>query len=282
MINITPYEPNSIYCGECSQLMEALPDNCIDLTITSPPYGNLRSYNGFVFPFEAIARQLYRVTKQGGVVVWVVGDETKNGSESGESFRQALKFMEIGFNLHDTMIYEAMGTGAKGSNLAYWQAFEYMFIFSKDQPKTVNRIADQKNKTIGLVEQGRFRHSGDNEKPHLTNDVGIRTNIWRYNVGFMDNSDKTDHPAPFPEALARDHILSWSSPGDLVFDPMTGSGTTLKMAKMLGRSYLGFEISSEYCDLARQRVAGVSELLPGFAEVMTPKPQQDTFFGEEL
>ena len=251
---IGPYSLDTIHCGECSAMLAALPDDCIDLTVTSPPYDNLREYQGYTFDFEPIAHQLYRVTKPGGVVVWVVGDATIDGSETGTSFRQALGFMAAGFNLHDTMIYEVAGTGAKGSNKAYWQGFEFMFVVSKGEPKTVNRIADIKNKTIGLLRGGRWRNGGNNEKPHLTNEVGTRTNIWRYQVGFADNSDQTDHPAPFPEALARDHIISWSNPGDVILDPFMGSGTVGKMCKETGRHWLGFDISEEYCQLARRRV----------------------------
>lgn len=261
-----PYELDQIYCGECSEMMSRLPDNSIDMWLTSPPYDNLRSYNGFVFPFEAIAAQLYRVTKPGGVGVWVVGDATINGSETGTSFRQALYFTGLGFNLHDTMIYEPLGTGAKGSNLAYWQAFEYMFVFSKGQPIVVNRIKDKKNTSAGAVcTTGRLGKDGGKKDTNVrrVSEVGIRSNIWQYNVNKYSGDD-TDHPAPFPEALARDHILSWSNSGDLILDPMVGSGTTCKMAKELGRHFLGFDISEEYCDLARRRVEGAR--VPLFVE----------------
>lgn len=245
---------SQLYCGDCAKVMQTLDDGCIDLTVTSPPYDTLREYHGYVFDFEAIAQQLYRVTKPGGVVVWVVGDATINGSETGTSFRQALYFMGLGFNLHDTMIYQMGGTGAKGSNKAYWQAFEYMFVFSKGEPNTVIRIADRKNISIGLLGRGRYRAGGNDEKPHKTNSIGIRDNIWRYLVGFMDGSDKTDHPAPFPEALARDHILSWSNRGDTVLDPMCGSGTTGKMAVKYERNFIGIDISSEYLTIAERRI----------------------------
>jgi len=236
--------------------MKELPDGCVDLTVTSPPYDNLRTYNGYVFDFEGIAKELYRVTKDGGVVVWIVNDATINGSETGTSFRQALYFKDVcGFNLHDTMIYKALGTGAKGSNYSYWQAFEFMFVLSKGRPCVVNRIADVKNKTLGLVGGGRFRENGTAEAPHKTKEFGIRTNIWEYPVGFMDKSDKTGHPAPFPESLASDHIISWSNPGDVVLDPFCGSGTTCKMAKVNGRHYIGIDISQEYCEIARRRIA---------------------------
>lgn len=262
-MTIGPYENNEIYCGHNVDMMAAMPDSCVDLTVTSPPYDNLRLYQGYNFDFEGVARELYRVTKLGGVVVWVVADATINGSETGTSFRQALHFMSLGFNLHDTMIYEVAGTGAKGSNLAYWQSFEFMFVLSKGKPCAVNRIADKKNINAGATASGRACVDGTpkNEKPHLVKTIGIRPNIWRYAVGFADQSDNTAHPAPFPESLARDHVLSWSNPGALVFDPFMGSGTTAKAARQLGRDYLGFDVSQEYVDLARERLGATTPAL---------------------
>lgn len=256
---------NIIHCGECAEMMrEHLPDNSIDLTVTSPPYDNLREYNGYTFDFEAIAQQLWRVTKPGGVVVWVVANTTKDGCESLTSFKQAINFTEIGFNLHDTMIYEVAGTGAKGSNKSYWQAFEFMFVFSRGVPNTVNRIADIKNSVGGKprgfrAKAARLGSRVDRPKA-IAPEFSVRPNVWRYGVG----QDSTgNHPAPFPEALARDHIISWSNPGDIVLDPMCGSGTTLKMAVEKGRQYIGIDISQEYCELSRRRVAGARIPLPG-------------------
>lgn len=255
-MNIAPYEPNNIYCGPSETMLAALPDECIDLTVTSPPYDNLRTYNGYTFDFFAIARQLIRVTKRGGVIVWVVADQTINGSETGTSFKQALYFMAKGMRLHDTMIYEQAGTGAKGSNLAYWQGFEYMFVFSKGKPSTTNLIVDKPNRFKGSVvgsspkmdALGSRRERG----PRTVPEYSKRTNIWRIHPS---NGNNTEHPAPFPETLARDHIISWSNPGDLVLDPFCGSGTTPKMAMQNGRHYLGFDISEEYVQLAKKRVA---------------------------
>jgi site-specific DNA-methyltransferase (adenine-specific) len=235
-------------------MAERIETGSTDLTVTSPPYDNLRTYKGYIFDFETIAQQLWRVTKPGGVVVWVVADATINGSETGTSFRQALRFMEIGFNLHDTMIYEVAGTGAKGSHKAYWQAFEFMFVFSKGNPKTVNRIADKRNITRNLSGQTlRNPEANRDEELYRTKPVGIRTNIWRYLPG-NNGDDQTAHPAQYPEALARDHIASWSNPGDLVLDPMCGSGTTIKMAVLAQRRAIGIDIAQEYIELTRQRV----------------------------
>lgn len=237
--------------------MRKLPDKFIDLTVTSPPYDNLRTYNGFAWDFEATAKELFRITKDGGVVVWVVGDATIKGSETGSSFRQALHFMDVGFNLHDTMIFQKNGTGACGSNKCYWQTFEYMFVLSKGSIKTVNRLTNGKARTKGGTKLGRFTKDGVQKVETRSDAEGkeqIRSNIWMYNVGFTSGDDKVKHPAKFPEQLASDHILSWSNAGDLVFDPFMGSGTTAKMAVVNGRNFLGFDISEEYCKIAKSRV----------------------------
>lgn len=250
-------ELNKIYNMDCVDGMKEIESESIDLVVTSPPYDNLRTYNGFCFDFELVARELFRIIKKGGVVVWVVGDATINGSETGTSFKQALFFKEIGFNILDTMIYAKNGTGACGSNNAYWQAFEYMFVFSKGTPKTVNRLTNGKARSIGGVKAGRRTPDGklkyDNRSP-ADGKEQVRSNIWEYNVGFAIGNDKTDHPAVFPEQLAKDHILSWSKEGDTVLDPFMGSGTTAKMAVLSHRNFIGFEISGEYCDIARKRL----------------------------
>jgi DNA modification methylase len=253
-----------VITGDCAAVMrDRIADGAIDLTVTSPPYDNLRKYNGYHFDFEAIAAQLWRVTKPGGVVVWVVADATIKGSETGTSFRQALHFMGLGFNLHDTMIYEVAGTGAKGSNYAYWQAYEFMYVFSKGRPAKVNRLSDRRNKQAGKNQSTSTKYNalGTRNKGggYVTAENGVRTNIWRYAVG-ANGDDPSEHPAPFPEALARDHIISWSNPGDVVLDPMCGSGTTGKQAVLLGRRFIGIDISSEYVEgIARPRIQAAAE-----------------------
>lgn len=280
MDSLGPYPLDSIHCGDCVLLMRALPEACIDLTVTSPPYDNLRTYNGYVFDFESIARQLYRVTKPGGVVVWVVGDATVDGSESLTSFKQAIYFVDgCGFNLHDTMIYHVMGTGAKGSRLSYWQAFEFMFVFSKGRPNVINLLRDKKNLRAGVLctTGGKQRATGTRQHPDkgtVVSGFGIRENVWQVHAG-NNGDDPTIHPAVFPEGLAADHIVSWSNPGDVVLDPMCGSGTTLKMARTLERRYLGFDISDEYCELARRRLAGVSIPMALFGEEETVTESKD-------
>ncbi|QKD00044.1 DNA-methyltransferase [Mesorhizobium sp. NZP2298] len=247
--------------GDSAKVLATLPSDSVDLTVTSPPYDNLRTYNGFAFDFEAIASEIYRVTAVGGVVVWNVGDATVNGSETGTSFRQALFFKdECGFNLHDTMIYRKTGTGACGSNLAYWQAHEYMFVLSKGKPKAVNRIADHKNTSAGRVSSfGRFNKDGVKKDARLrvNPEYSIRQNVW--DIHPFASNDNTKHPARFPEQLARDHIVSWSNPGDTILDPFLGSGTTGKMAAQLGRKFIGIEISDEYAGIARARIEAAND-----------------------
>ena len=220
-MNISPFEPNNIYCGQSEEMLAKLPDNCIDLTVTSPPYDNLRTYNGFTLDWHEIIKQLYRVTAVGGVAVWVVADATIKGSETGTSFKQALFAMECGFNLHDTMIYRRQGRFPDVTR--YWQNFEYMFVFSNGKPKATNFL-QRKNKYAGQKITGGKRkkdgsltlhHGAQNGKTR--NDYGVRGNIWKYSAGaghMGDDKLTYTHPARFPEALARDHILSWSNPGD--------------------------------------------------------------------
>lgn len=250
---IKEIELNKIYCIDCLDGLKQMKDECIDLTITSPPYDNLRTYNGYSFDFENIAKELYRVTKKGGVVVWIVGDSTVKGSETGTSFKQALYFKEIGFNLHDTMIYEK-AQSCFGSNLCYLQSFEYMFVLSKGKPKTINFIRDRKNIRSGIESMSISGLSKDGKKSERhykkMSEYGKRKNIWKYGVG----GGKTGHPAVFPEQLAYDHIVSWSNEGDIVMDIFMGSGTTAKMCKKANRNYIGFEISQEYCDIAEERL----------------------------
>ena len=243
----------------CVDGMKMIEDNTIDLTVTSPPYDDLRKYKGFSFDFENVAKELYRVTKDGGVVVWVVADKTKNGSETGTSFKQALFFKDIGFNLHDTMIY--MSDKPPLTHNRYEQKFEYMFVFSKGKPKTFNPIMEE-CKYAGSDKKARtFRHTGDElQETHIKNKVNkekIKGNVWYFSTGYNKSTKDIiafKHPAIFPEQLANDHIISWSNEGDTVIDIFSGSGTTAKMAKLNNRNYIGFEISKEYCDIAEERL----------------------------
>jgi site-specific DNA-methyltransferase (adenine-specific) len=251
-------EINKIYNENCLDTMRRMPDGFIDLTVTSPPYDNLRTYKGYEFDFENIAKELFRVTKKGGVVVWVVGDATVNGSETGTSFKQALYFKEIGFNLHDTMIYGKRNYAPKTHN-RYEQEFEYMFIFSIGKPKIFNAIL-KNNKYKGKNRTSTYRHNGEETMPMHTigkiNDVSIIGNIFYYDVGKNKGGDTlaSNHVAIFPELLPKDQIYSWSNEGNLVYDPFMGSGTTAKAAIRLNRNWIGSEISQEYVELSYKRL----------------------------
>ncbi len=233
--------------------MSKMSDGFVDVTVTSPPYDGLRTYNGYSFPFKEIAKELFRVTKDGCVVVWIVGDATVKGSESGTSFKQALYFKEIGFNLHDTMIWQKTNPMPKMKTKRYFDVFEYMFIFSKGQPKTFNPIlVDCKfgGKTYNSTTKNMGGENGRTKKNFILNSQRNKNNIWELAIA----QNKTSHPAVFPEQIANDHIISWSNYGDLVYDPFMGSGTTAKMALLNKRNYIGSEISKEYCEIAEKRI----------------------------
>ena len=257
--------------GDCLEELKKIPDGSVDLTVTSPPYDNLRTYNGNnalwgEHVWKAVIQDLFRVTKQGGVVVWVVGDATIKGSETGTSFKQALWAMECGFNLHDTMIYSADKPPRKSNR--YEQKFEYMFVWSKDKPKTIN-LLHEPCKNAGKTRMGfSFRTAGKElSKRQYTEFVAptkIIGNIWHIACGYgKSTSDKIafQHPAIFPEKLAHDHIISWSNEGDTVLDPFMGSGTTGKMAKQLGRNFIGIELGKDYFEIAKKRIESVPETL---------------------
>jgi len=249
-------ELNKIYNENCLDTMKRMPDNFIDLTVTSPPYDNLRDYKGYSFPFEDIAKELYRVTKQGGVLVWVVSDQTINGSETGTSFKQALYFMECGFNLHDTMIYQK-NSYSFPPVITYYQNFEYMFVFSKGKPKSINLIK-QKNIYSGIKKGTQRNKDGKTEIFECElNEFRIKDNVWKYETGFNKTTKDEcafEHPAIFPEKLAFDHIKTWTNENDLVYDCFMGSGTTAKAAISANRKWVGSEISEEYCKIIEKRL----------------------------
>ena len=246
-------ELNKTYNMDCLEGLKLLDDNSIDLTVTSPPYDNLRTYNGYSFDFDNIAKELYRTTKDGGVVVWVVSDATVKGSETGTSFKQALFFKECGFNLHDTMIWVKDGGGAIGSNKCYTQNFEYMFVFSKGTPKTINLIYDKPNLSFGVDKSGVGRRKIDGtkkiEKRKPAKEFSRRNNWW-----YIQPQKGKEHPAVFPEQLANDHIITWSNEGDIILDPFMGSGTTGKMAVLNNRKFIGIELDDTYFTIAKERI----------------------------
>ncbi|MBQ4495867.1 MAG: site-specific DNA-methyltransferase [Selenomonadaceae bacterium] len=246
-----------IYNEACLEGMKKIADGSVDLTVTSPPYDNLRTYNGYcsAFNFEPTAQQLWRVTKLGGVVVWIVNDATINGSETGTSFRQALHFKDLGFNLHDTMIYQKAGMSYPEAN-RYYHNFEYMFVLSKGKPKTVNLLCDRENARRGQVSTHTERKPNGNlvRFKAKVKDLGVRFNVWRYHTGFEGDKMRYKHPATFPLKLAEDHIKTWSNEGDMLLDPFMGSGSTGVACMNLNRNFIGFEIHPEYFKTAQRRI----------------------------
>jgi DNA modification methylase len=281
---------NNIICGDSAIMLLTLEPESIDLTVTSPPYDDmdenfnpiqvagLRDYKGYSWDFKAIVAGLYRVTKPGGVVVWVVDNPVVDGSESLASDLQKIYFRRVGFRIHDTMIYAKNGS-AHPDPLRYHQVFEYMIVMSKGRPKTVNLLMDRKNKWGGASNFGtRTNREKDGDVKvgttklagRTVKDYGARWNIWEINNGYGYSAEEDyayQHPAIFPEALALGHILTWTNPNDTVLDPFCGSGTTLKMAQEAGRHGIGIEYSPEYCKLAEKRVRGANVPLPFFAAV---------------
>lgn len=272
-------ELNKIYCMDNVEGMKQIGDECIDLTITSHPYSDLRNYKKYDWNFESVANELFRITKDGGILVWVVGDKTSRGTEELTPFRQAIYFQDVvGFNTWDTMIYQKEFCPFP-ANVRYNQQFEFMFVFSKGKAKTFNPLKESKSqKEVDKILKGQINvgsksyrnkegktaraDSDDRMLKRLEKSVTCTEktmgNVWKINAGYMVSSkDKIafEHPATFPEELAEKHILSWSNEGDLIFDPFMGSGTTAKMAKLNNRNYVGFEISQEYCDIAEQRLS---------------------------
>lgn len=237
-------------------MREKMGDGVVDLTVTSPPYDDLRDYHGYRFDFAAVAAELFRITKPGGVVVWVVGDKI-SGGRTLTSFEQGLHFRDIGFAMHDVMIYQKKNTPFMRSN-AYTNCYEFMFVLSKGKPAVFNPLKEQTQRQGEEMLVFNKKADGINRKTRgKLNAEKTKTNIWQYAVGLGGTTrDKCAfaHPAVFPEKLAQDHIVTWTQPGDLVFDPMCGSGTTCKMAHLNGRKHLGVDISPEYVKIAKKRL----------------------------
>ena len=251
-------EFENIYNENCLDTLQRMRDNSLDMTITSPPYDNLREYNGYHFPVDEIAAALYQKTAPGGVVIWVVGDRTVNGDETLTSFRHAITFQDAGFKVHDTMIYAKNNPIPSDCGKRYRQAFEYMFCFSKGQPKTFNPIMqpikqEKAFKSFRITKVGR----NDLAHDHVAPKERKINNIFYYNVGTSSSKDKIafQHPAIFPEQLVNDQIETWTNEGDIVYDCFMGSGTTAKVAHLLNRQWIGSEISSEYVEIAEKRLS---------------------------
>jgi DNA modification methylase len=254
--------------GDCIEKMKDIESNSIDMVMTSPPYDNLRDYEKDFTGWgehiwKPVLEGIFRVLKDGGVCVWVVGDATINGSETGTSFRQALYWMEIGGKLHDTMIYIKNGGINSGSLNAYQQKFEYMFVLSKGKPRAINLIKDRPNKYVeDRIKRKKMKDGTYKEQHFKTKRFGTRYNYWIYDTGSgKSTKDKIafKHPAIFPEKLAKDHIISWSNEGDVILDPFMGSGTTGVACYDLGREFIGIELDENYFNISVDRINKAKE-----------------------
>jgi len=250
---------NQVIHSDCVQGMKGLPDKCIPLTVTSPPYDGMRTYGGHSFDAKAVIQQLWRITVEGGIVVWVVQDQVVNGNLTATSAEHQLAFKDAGFWLHDTIIMARIGRRVPG--IHRYGPPEFAFVFSKGKPRAVNLLKDRRNKTVGKKINANFRKKNGQAVKEIHDRVvrefGVRFGVWEYPVGrYSSTKDQIafGHPAIMPEAMALDLILSLSNPGDLVFDPMAGAGTTCKMALLNRRPYLGFEAHAEYVEIARKRL----------------------------
>lgn len=269
---------NTIHNENCISTLERMPDEFLDMTLCSPPYDDLRAYNGYDLPLDELVRLLYAKTKLGGVVIWVVGDKTEDGSESLSSFDHAIAFVRGGkFKLHDTMLYVKNNPIPSDCGKRYRQSFEYMFCFSKGSPKTFNPIMEPTKSAGKKIKAFRITQEGRGNVP--TEDIGrqIKTerkasNIFTYNVGTSSATDRIAfrHPAIFPERLAEDQIGTWTNEGDLVYDCFMGSGTTAVAACNMRRQFIGSEISSEYVEVANERLVMYRHKIKHFSGVEIP------------
>ena len=255
-----------LYMGDCLEVMSKLPDGCADLVLTSPPYDEMRNYGsgGWSWDFPRIAEQITRLINKGGVLVWNVNDQTKNGKKSASSFKQVIHFQSLGLDLIDTMIWEKTGT-SMGSRRLYYPNFEFMFVMGKSPHRVFNAIEDRPNKVVGAqrVGRGSIQLDGNPKKtgsiPINSKPYGKRNNIWK--IAPVQGVNKLNHPAPFPVNLAEDHITTWTNSGDVVMDPFLGSGTTGVAAKNLGRSFIGIEREPEYFHTACRRIGALPSCL---------------------
>ena len=253
------YNQNNItlHLQDCIEWMQGVDSDSIDMTLTSPPYDNIRNYEGYSFDFESTAKELYRITKPGGVVIWNVADQTVDGSETCTSMKQALYFVECGFKLHDTMIYLKKNP-MPSSGKRYHQSWEYIFCFSKGVPNTFNPIeVECKYSNLNANQKYRGVDGNKNYKVTKRNAVSKVKNVFEYIIGGVHTTkDKIafEHPAIMPEKLAEDQIKTWTNEGDIVIDPFAGSGTTAKMCLMNHRKFYGCEVSEEYCNIFIKRL----------------------------
>ena len=254
-----------LYNDDCTNVMNDLISKGvkIDAIITSPPYDNLRDYHNSCIwnfdKFKEIANLFLEILKDGGVVVWVVNDKIEKGSKTLTSFKQALYFKEIGFNIDDVMIWEKKNPMPQVKQPRYNQVFEYMFVLSKGKPKIFNPImVDCKSAGLEYKSTAKKISTGESQrvyKEFTINKKKVDSNIWRIAVA----QNKTKHTAVFPLEIPLRHIKTWTNVGDIILDPFIGSGTTGVACKELNREFIGIEIVEDYFKIAKERIGKISE-----------------------
>ena len=252
---------NSIICGDSAEVLKNFPDNSIDMVVTSPPYDGLRDYNGFSLDLHKIGKEIYRVLKDGGIAVMVIQDATKDFAKSLTSFRTIVDWCDnVGFRLFETVIYHKNGTEGAWWKQRFRVDHEYMPIFMKGKkPQYFNKEPLKiPSKHGGKVMSGSGNRRTDGTLSETVrrpiNTMKCRGTVWDYLMAGDKNPLKRKHPAVFPDKIPYDCIQCFCPEGGLVLDPFIGCGSTAVMAKVLGRNYIGIDISREYCDLAEERI----------------------------
>ena len=268
---IGPYKLGNVYCVDCVEGMKAIPDGSVDLVVTSPPYDRTRDYNGFSFDLHATGEQIFRILRDGGVAAVVIQDQTKNFGKSLTSFRTVVDWCDnIGFKLFECVIYRKHGTEGAWWTQRFRVDHEYMPIFVKGhRPKYFNKDPlkiPSKHGGKTMTGSGNRQTNGRTTQTirRAINLTKCRGTVWEYLMAGDKNPVKRKHPAPFPDKIPLDFIQCFCQPDGIVLDPFMGSGSTAVSAKKLGRHFLGFDISSEYCKIAETRLNNTDFNLPLF------------------
>ncbi len=252
---------NKIICGDSKIELTKLPDNCVDLVVTSPPYDNIREYTGFSLDLNKIGIELFRVMKVGSIVAIVIQDQTKNFAKTLTSFRLAIDWCDnIGFKLFECLIYKKLGAEGAWWNKRFRVDHEYMMVFLKgDRPAYFDKEPLKiPSKWGGVTMTGggtRLTNGTRIEtRPITINPMKCRGTVWNYETAGDGTRMKHKHPATYPDKLPYDFIRCFCPPYGVVLDPFIGSGTTALAALALKRNFIGIDISEEYVELTNQRI----------------------------
>jgi site-specific DNA-methyltransferase (adenine-specific) len=244
--------------------MKEMPDNAVDLMVTSPPYDSIRDYNGYAFDLHETGKEVYRILKPGGIGVMVLQDQTHNFGKSLTSFRTILDWCDsIGFKLFECVIYRKYGPEGAWWRNRFRVDHEYMPIFLKgERPQYFNKepLKVQSKHGGRILTGSGSRRTDGGTNPTVTrmiNPTKCRGTIWDYLMAGDKDSLKRRHPATFPDQIPMDFISCFCPPGGIVLDPFMGCGSTAVAAVRLDRKFIGFEISSAYCELAKKRLETV-------------------------